>query len=289
MSENTFREVLLYGADAANACFSVRPQAIRRAWFDAARVKDYSEICKWMAAEKRSYSTGTDADLRAIIGHSRHDGVVLLTDRPPIGAPKLSEVAEWREAGEPVVYVTKTADAHQIAAIARVSVAMGVKRLLLDEESTEAAFASSAWSESDGAMEHLKLHRVTGPGGFLKLIEDKYHILGVVREGGRNPDYTTPVRVPGRAPLLLVGGGPNGIAPDLIARCAHLLHAPVRGAAPVKLNTADCVTHFLPWLTAKTKKNPGEGFRTRQKEAKAAKAVAREQSKPKAAPAPEAE
>lgn len=285
MSENTFREVLLYGADAVRACFTLRPQAIRRAWFDAERVKDYSDLCKWMAAEKRSYSTGTAADLRAIVGHSRHEGVVALTDRPPIGAPKLSDVAEWREAGEPVVYVTKTADAQQMAAIARVSAAMGVKRLLLDEESAEAAFASSAWSESDGAMEHLKLHRVTGPGGFLKLIEDKYHILGVVREGGRNPDYTTPVRVPGRAPLLLVGGGPGGIAPDLIARCAHLLHVPSRGAAPVALNTADCVAHFLPWLTAKAKKDPGEGFRTRQKEAKAAKAAAREQSKPKSAPA----
>lgn len=282
MSENTFKEVLLYGADAVNSVFAIRPQAIRRAWFDEERVKDFTEICKWLAAEKRSYSTGTDADLRGIIGHSRHDGVVVMTERPPIGAPKLSDISAWREANEPVVYVTKTADAHQIASIARIAASMGVKRLLLDDVSADAAFASSAWSESRGAMEHLRLYRVTGPGGFLKLIEDKYHIIGVVREGGRNPDYTTPVRVPGRSPLLLVGGGPGGIDPDLIARCAYLLHVPSRGATPVSLlNTADCVAHFLPWLTAKTKKTPGEGFRTRMKEAKAAKANARAAHAPK--------
>lgn len=282
MSENTFKEVLLYGADAVNAVFTIRPQAIRRAWFDGDRVKEFAEIQKWLAAEKRPYSTGTDADLRAIIGHSRHGGAVVMTERPPIGAPKISDINDWREANEPVVYVTKTPDAHQIAAIARVTAAMGVKRLLLDDVSAEAAFASSAWSESRGAMEHLRLYRVTGPGGFLKLIEDKYHIIGVVREGGRNPDYATPVRVPGRSPLLLVGGGPNGIDGDLIARCAYLLHIPSRGAAPAALlNTADSVAHFLPWLTAKAKKDPGEGFRTRQKEAKAAKAAARTASSPK--------
>ena len=280
MSENTFREVLLYGADAVNAAFAVRPQAIRRAWFDAEHAKDYAELSKWMAAEKRSYSVGTDADLRSIIGHSRHDGVVALTERPPIGSPKLSDINEWREAGEPVVYVTKTPDAHQLGAIARIAAAMGVKRLLLDEVSAEAAFASSAWSESRGAMEHLRLYRVTGPAGFLKLIDDKYHIIGAVREGGRNPDYSTPVRVPGRSPLLLVGGGPNVIDPDLISRCAHLVHVPSRGAAPVVLNTADTVAHFLPWLTAKAKKPSGEGFRTRQNEAKAAKAEARAKSQP---------
>lgn len=284
MSENNFREVLLYGEAAVRAAFTTRPQAIRRAWFDGERVKDYADICKWLAAEKRSYSTGTDADLRAIIGHSRHDGVVALTERPPFGAPKLSDIDEWRAAGEPLVFVTKTPDARQIATIARVAVAMGVKRLLLDDESFESAHASWAWSESDGAMEHLRLYRVTGAGGFLKLVADKLHIIGAVREGGRNPDYETPVRIPGRSPLLLVGGGPDGIDKDLIARCGHLVHIPLRGNAPIGLNAADTVAHFLPWLTAKAKKNPGEGFRTRQKEAKAAKAAARSASTKKTAP-----
>lgn len=275
MSENTFREVLLYGADAVKAVFAIRPQAIRRAWLDEETAKEYADITKWMAAEKRSYSVGDDAALRSIIGHSRHDGIIVQTERPPIGSPKISDVAEWRDANEPVVYVTKTPDAHQLGAIARVTAAMGIKRLLLDDVSAESAFASSAWSEARGAMEHLRLYRVTGPGGWLKLIEDKYHIIGVVREGGRNPDYSTPIRVPGRPPLLLVGGGPNGIDPDLISRCAYLLHMPTRGNAPAVLNTADAVAHFLPWLTAKVKKEPGEGFRTRQKAAKEAKAIAR--------------
>lgn len=285
MSENAFREVLLYGAAAVKTCFTVRPQAIRRAWVDEERQKEHAELLKWLAAEKRPYSIGSDADLRRIIGHSRHDGVVVMTERPPIGAPKLGEIAEWRDAAETIVYVTKLSDSRQMAVIARVAAAMAVKRIFLDEPSAEAAFSSTAWSECDGAMEHLRLYRQSGPVGFLKLISDKYTIIGVVREGGRNPDYATPIRIPGRATMLLVGGGENGIDGELISKCSHTLHMPNRGAAPIPLNTADAVAHFLPWLTSKNKK-PGEGFRTKMNAAKAAKAAARAASQPKTPKSP---
>lgn len=266
MQENhgNFKDVFLYGKAAVRAAFRFRRASIERLFLSAENHKEFAELCSWLAGERRPYETLDAGALARMVGTSRHEGVVALTRRPVPASIRPVMRDEWHAAGEKALFAHGVGDAFELARLAHVAAVCGVSRFVVSEEDVPALMSADAWSLAGGAMDALKLYSTESMAGLLRMMREKFFIVGAVREGGRRVDYAKPIAFPGRTVALCVSGDANGVPADLISRCDYLLHVAEPADAAFRFTPAEIATHLLPWLGAKTKK-PGEGFLARKK------------------------
>jgi TrmH RNA methyltransferase len=250
------------------ACFHKRPAALKRLWFSPDLAGALDEVCEWMVNERLPFLRTDERDLTHTVGHRFHGGVAAITERPPPGVPKPSDYSEWQAAGTPLLILDGIGDPLQIGTIARIATATGITHLLLSGADTlDAAFGERAWSTANGALDLLTLHDAgEALPVLLRTLRDRFCIAGFTRPGGRRAEDIKPLRAPGRPPVIVLGGTPGGIAPDIASKCEHLLHIPgVNGST--FLTAADTAAYGLPWLLRKDR-TPGAGFLARKKEKK---------------------
>ncbi|MDR2981276.1 MAG: hypothetical protein LBV12_03410 [Puniceicoccales bacterium] len=271
MTQSNFRPVLLCGMAAVQGCFKTRPKAIKRLWHLPELAKPLTEVCKWMAQEKLSYSASDDRELSRVLGHAVHHGVVAATERPPLSIPKPSDYEEWQALGEPLLFLDDVADPLQVGTVARIAAATGIKRLLLSGASTEAVFHERAWSTAKGALDQLRTYDAGQLPSLLRALRERFCVVGFTRPGGRRVDDIKPIRVPGKPLAIIIGDTETGVANDVVGKCEHLLHIPGIGGSTL-LNAGDTAAFGLTWLLRKERKPEGEGFLARKKAKKAEKA-----------------
>lgn len=260
-----FKEVFLYGKAAIMSAFRCRRAAIEKLFLAPENNKEFAELCSWLASERRPYEAQNFNALSRMLGHTRHEGVAALTRRPVPAAIRPIMRDEWQAAGERILFVDDIRDAAELARIAHIAAVCKISRLIVSEESVPALMSSDTWSLAGGALDAMKIYSTESMAGLLRMMGEKFFIVGAVREGGRRIDYGKPIAFPGSPVALYLSADSNGVPADLIARCNYLLHIPEPADAVFRYTPAEIATHLLPWLNAKIKK-PGSGFLTRKKE-----------------------
>ncbi|MDR2512745.1 MAG: hypothetical protein LBD01_02975 [Puniceicoccales bacterium] len=266
MSVPRLRAVNVCGLPAVLACFRKRARAIKQLWFSPELSKPLDALCEWMAGERLPFARVDGRELARVARHDMHGGVVAFTTRPEPALVKYADPSEWQAAGTPLVVLDDVGDPLQIGSIARVSVAMGVRRLLLAGRAVEAAYNERAWSTACGALDELALNDAGELPPLLRGLGGHFCIVGFTRPGGRRVDDLKPIRVPGRPLVVVIGDSPGGVGGNVVGKCEHLLHIP--GVAGSSLfNAADTVAFGLPWLLRKERKPAGFLAKKRAREA----------------------
>lgn len=267
MQENhgNFRDVFLYGKAAVQAAFRFRSVAIEKLFLTPENNKTFAELCSWLASRHRPYEAQDFNGISRMLGNVKHEGVAALTRRPVPASVRPIMRDEWHAAGEKILFIDGVGDPAELARLAHLAAVCGISRLIVSEDIVPALMSADAWSLAAGALDALKIYSTESMAGMLRMMREKFFIVGAVREGGRRIDYSKPIAFPGRAVAFYVGGDSNGVPADLVSRFDYLLHIPEASGALFRYSPAEVTAHLLPWLNAKIKK-PGEGFLSRKKE-----------------------
>lgn len=256
-------EIFLYGKAAVEACAKLRPAALREIFADVRFAKNFENL-REISRERCAWKNVPAAALEKLAGTPNHGGIVARTERPEPAQVHPAARDEWALSGEKILFLEDVSDPEQLASVARVAAICGVSRIVADEKTTVPALENSrVWSASGGALEMLKIYRTESMPGMLRMMSEKFFVVGLVREGGRKIDYAKPIAFPGKLVALLIGDG-NGVCAESAVRCGHLLHIAEPAGTFLHYAPSELAAQILPWIFAKTKR-AGAGFFERKK------------------------
>jgi len=260
-------EILLCGNEAVEACYKLRPNALREFFVDENLPDEILKKIVSMAHEKNCPWQRVPAEkLTRLAGTTAHGGIVARTERPDPGQVHPAMLEEWFDAGERPIFLEKISDENSLASIVRVAAICGIPRIVADEKTTVPALARSrVWNRSGGALEFLKIYRTESMAGMLRTAAARFFVVGFVREGGRKIDYAVPPVFPGKTVAPLFCGDANGVPAELISRCGHLFHIPEKTNFPLKFSPEEICALALPWLCSAKSARAGTGFLARKK------------------------
>lgn len=236
-------EIFVYGENAVTACAALRPAALREIFIDE---KASETAARQYPIPAQRVPAGT---LAKIAGTPAHGGIVARTERPEPAQVRPVMRDEWRAAGEKILFLDGISDADQLASILRIAVICGISRVIADEAvSVPALYSSRVWSASDGAAESLKFYRTESMPGMVRMMSEKFFVIGFAREGGRRIKYDKVPVYPGRMTALYLSSDPNGSPARMIMNCGYLLHVPEPADCAVRFSPADLAALVLPWI-----------------------------------------
>ena len=261
-------EIFLGGIASVEACMKMRPAALREIFVDVRRANAVSNLKAIAERERRPWKSVPASELTRLAGTQNHGGIVARTERPKPAQVKPVMRDEWHAAGEKVLFLENLSDAEQLVSIVRVAAICGVTHVIADEKTTVPALGNSkVWSLSGGALEMMKIYRTESMAGVLRMMGEKYFVAGLVREGGRRIDYSTPPAFPGKTVALFLSGDENGVPAEMISRCGYLFHVPEPENCVLRYTPAELAAQILPWISSRTKR-PGVGFLQKRRAAK---------------------
>ncbi len=258
--------VVLRTLPAILACFRDHPKALRELRATREAAKALQEVAAWMGAQGLPATVVGSKEVRELAEADAPAAAV--TARPVLGLAKLSDFAEWREAGDTVVIADGFDDPADLASVVRAMAAFGSRRLLLAGSSERLAFEPELWDGARGALEAVRLIRAPALGGLLKLIEPTSVVIGFSPKLGRSLAEAAPIRAPGRGNVVLLS--PQGVDADLQPKVEHLIRLPA-GKGDHALTAGDSAALILHWLSASGPAKPkeGTGFLARKRARKA--------------------
>jgi tRNA G18 (ribose-2'-O)-methylase SpoU len=205
-------------------------KVVRRMLESDLRLRTVVFTDRWLEFFGKSIERRTEPDLRVlvvpkevvdgIIGYKVHQGVMALAEIPP--APRLEDLA--RGPSPFLVALDGVADAENVGAIVRTCAAFGVTGLIVGP-GTCSPWVRRAVRVSLGGVLRVPVHatdslpeslRHLGGRGFACVAA---HIHGEHRESW-NTDFTGPS-------CLVFGGEAEGVTPEVLAACRHVVYIPM--------------------------------------------------------------
>jgi TrmH RNA methyltransferase len=249
------RAVNVCGFAAVAAAFGRRPKCVQRLFFDAERGRRAGDFCSWMAQERRIYRQVEPAELERIAGTIHHGGIVAVTERPALRAPKFRELVDWQQAGEPVLLLDRVGNPHNLGAIARTAAFFGWSKMILPRHPQQAQPNDAAYRIAEGGLEHVQVFEVGPLVAFFKLLRNHFLIVGATANGGKRLDLARPPRAPGRPVALVLGNEETGLDPRVAGGCELLVHIGGVGAVE-SLNVSAAAAILIHWATGKRERRP---------------------------------
>jgi TrmH RNA methyltransferase len=242
------RQVIVCGFKSVAAAFARRPKCVQRLFFDDKTAPRTGEFCQWLAQEKRIYRQVTLAELERIAGSVHHGGIVAVTERPMMRAPRFSEVDEWQSAGEPLLILDRIGNPHNLGAIVRSAAYFGFTKILIPRHPQQAQPTDAAFRVAEGGMEFVQIFEIGDMLQLVKQLHDRFLLIGTSVHGGRNLDLAKPPRAPGRPVALLLGNEESGLDSRLQGQCELLVRIPGGGAVE-SLNVSAAAAILLNWVS----------------------------------------
>lgn len=147
-----------YGLNACRAVFEQRPEDILKVHLSEARVKDFSKLLKFCAANKLSYTISSPVQLEKISGSKHHEGISLLATAPlPLSWSNCGK--QILELAEPLVLLDGVENPHNLGAILRTCGFLGVAVVLVSAKGPLSVSAACA-RVAEGAAEILQVVRI---------------------------------------------------------------------------------------------------------------------------------
>ncbi len=162
-------------------------------------------------------------DLDRIAGDVNHQGVALETGAYPyVDLDDLIKVADQR----PILFLDHVQDPQNLGTLLRTADATGVAGVVIPDRRS-ASVTPAVVNASSGAVEHLRIARVTNLGRALETCKESgFWIVALEHREDAESLFTSPIPTPTG---LLIGSEGKGIGPTLIKHCDVLVTIPMVG------------------------------------------------------------
>jgi 23S rRNA (guanosine2251-2'-O)-methyltransferase len=209
--------VILYGRNPVREALR-GPRRVDRIWATQAAEKE-----PWLheLTDPGAVNRASGDELEALAGSTDHQGVVA-----EVAEYSYADAARLLDADDALVLVLdEIQDPQNLGALARVAESAGASGMVIAERRT-AEVTPAACKASAGAVEHLKIARVSNISDFLAAAKEAgAWVYGTAADGEmtyRQPDYRGKV-------VIVVGSEGRGMRPKVAKTCDALVSIPQRG------------------------------------------------------------
>ncbi len=244
------REIKVCGFKAVAATFAVRPKCILRLFYTPevfGRV-GVGEYCRVLAQDRKPYRQVFADELERIAGTVHHGGIVAVTERPALQPPRFGDLAEWQRAGDPILFLDRIGNPHNLGAIARTAAFFGIKRMLIQRHAQQALPNDAAYRVAEGGLEHVQVYLVNDVLSLAKQLAPHFLVVGTSSHSGKPVEAARPPRAPGRPVALFLGNEETGLDLKLAGQCELLVRVAGCGAME-SLNVSTAAAILLHWIT----------------------------------------
>ena len=233
-------ELKLCGMAAVSARFKRDPGSIQRLYFDYATGRKIGIMCRTLAAAKKIYRCVEATELEKVGGTMHHGGIVAVVEAKHLKIVGPREIAIWFKNREPVLFLDRIGNAHNLGAIARTAGFFGLPRIIIADDPQSAKPNDAAYRVSEGALEAIEVWSVPNAAAFLRdLSKAGYNVLGAAARGGSPSDLH-------KGPTALVmGNEEHGLSPDVAKACSRLITIP--GSGKVESLNVSAAAAVLIW------------------------------------------
>jgi TrmH RNA methyltransferase len=243
-------ELAVCGLSAVLAVGEHHPETINRLFLREDRMKNFSGVCKQLAARKRPYKICEDEELERICKSVHHQGVVAMIDEPVVAPLSQEELDQWAGERRLGIVLHSVGNDHNLGAIARAAAFFDAAFIVLNENDVEARLSTSAYRVAEGGLEHLAVRKIGNTAAFLKDASKQLLTIGTdIRARRRISDlpgiagdakYKT-----GRPGIALVlGNEETGLPQQVKDHCSCLIRIPGTGNIE-SLNVSQAAALFL--------------------------------------------
>jgi 23S rRNA (guanosine2251-2'-O)-methyltransferase len=198
-------------------------------------------------AESRGISQQTlgTADFKALVGPVVHQGVAARVSPYPL--TELTDILQTAQAGDDTLFLLmldNIVDPQNLGALIRTALCVGIDGVILPKDNcappTPAVSRASA-----GALEHIKLSRVTNLVQTIKLCKNRgLWIMGLLKDAEQSiyaGDLTGSI-------AMVLGGEQKGLRPLVRKKCDFLFSIPQQGPIDsLNASAAGAVTMYEAW------------------------------------------
>jgi TrmH RNA methyltransferase len=246
-------ELKFHGRHACRAIFTHRPGDIIRVYVTQERLKEFGDLLKWCAEQRRAYHIVEPDEIEKVTETVHHQGVAVLARKfRTLNDSQLIEMLRGGQANGPLLYLDGVQNPHNLGSILRTSAHFGVAAILGRTDELPAVTASAA-RVAEGGAESVRTARLRNPRETLaRLKELGYRILATTSHSGGNV-YNT--EIPSQC-VLVLGNEVTGVSQQLLSLADASLAIPGTGAVE-SLNVAVACAVLLS--EAARRRTPGAG------------------------------
>ena len=198
-------------------------------------------------AESRGISRQTTgaADFKALVGPVVHQGVAARVSPYPLTA--LTDILQTTQAGDDTFFLLmldNIVDPQNLGALIRTALCVGIDGVILPKDNC-ATPTPAVSRASAGALEHIKLSRVTNLVQTIKLCKNRgLWIMGLLKDAEQSiyaGDLTGSI-------AMVLGGEQKGLRPLVRKKCDFLFSIPQQGPIDsLNASAAGAVTMYEAW------------------------------------------
>ena len=235
------RDATFYGVHACRALFERRPEDVRRAFVLEEMTREFGDMLRELAKQKRPYRIVEEDELATVAGTRHHEGVcVIAAPTPELETDALLARLDQEAGPARVLFLDGVENPHNVGALLRSAAHFGALALagLADELP---AIAGASARVAQGAAEHVPVVRWTQPRRGLDALRARgFARVATVVEGG---DDLFTASLPERC-VLLIGSEHAGLGAS--ARAIADLRVTIPGTGAVEsLNAAAAAAVLL--------------------------------------------
>lgn len=234
-------ETKVYGQNACRALWESRADAIIRVYVTPDKVKNFGNLLKWCAKNKKAYHVLEAAELEKVSASVHHEGIVILAqERPFLDEDSLKGRLAKAPAGAAALYFDGVKNPHNIGSILRVAAHFGVP-VALGRHGELLRLTPAALRVAEGGAEHVDLCALAQPEKTLaSLSKAGWPLIATSSHEGQSL-YETKLPPHG---IFAVGNEVSGMSPKLMRAADLLIKIPGSGAVE-SLNVAACASILL--------------------------------------------
>jgi TrmH RNA methyltransferase len=229
------REIRIFGAAACAAVVEDRFEAIRKAYVNRPRSREFGELLARLASARIGYKLCEDAELEKLTGSQHHEGIALDIERKP--QPTLDELKRaWASAPRVLaIALCGVGNPHNVGAILRSAVHFGASAVLMPE-SGAVALSGAVYRVAEGAAERVAV-ACFASGESLRA--DGMTLIATAMSAEQVHFNALPAKS-----MLLLGAESAGLEPQYLALAHRRVRIPGTGRVD-SLNVAQAATVLM--------------------------------------------
>jgi TrmH RNA methyltransferase len=248
MKNKQFDELAVCGYEAVKALATVHPEQITRFFYSQGRMKEFGDLCKKLASDRKSYRMVDDErELEKLSGSVHHQGVVAMIPQTAIIPCGKDDLQKWIADRERILVLDGVGNANNLGAIVRSAAFFGIKTIILGGELEHSLITTSTYRIAQGGMEYVQIYSVRALPRLLKDAAGRMVRIGTaVRVRTRLEGIKSLLggAESGEGAMLILGNEERGLSSAVQAECDHLVRIPGSGQIE-SLNVAQAAALFL--------------------------------------------
>jgi RNA methyltransferase, TrmH family len=249
------RELRYYGYNACQALARLRREDIIRAYITDKTKKDFGDLVKWCAAQRKAYHLVQDAELEKISHSVHHEGVCLLAFEPEIwDAETLLRQIKLdleKETAAAILYLDDVRNPHNIGAIARTAANFGC-RYIVGKVGVMPELTPAAIRTAEGGLESCQMTYIEDEKKlFADIKKLGFDLVGLSSHKGDSLYETT---MPEKS-FFVLGNEVSGLSSGVAKLCTEFMRIPGTGAVEsLNVSAANAIILGEYWRQWKSKR-----------------------------------